>query len=680
MKPQAVRGRHGLDRHPRARGAHLFSLLLIFAALPANAQSPQHPLDPLTWDESWTLLEVLRAAGHIDSETGFSFVTLAPPNKADVWAWRPGQPMARAAFASIKKGPRAYEAVVDLVAGELLSWREVPGVQPSFLDSEFGKAGDIALESDEVRAALERRGFTNLSDVRCSGFPLGYFGNEHQDGRRVAYVECTDIRRARTYPFSRIMAGLSVVVDMDAGAVLEVIDDGVVPAPPGDGRFDEEAIGSPREKKAPIAVEQPLGPGFDIDGHTVRWGNWSFHHKVDQRVGLVISTVRYKDGQRERPVLYEGSLSEIFVPYMDPSMPFYMYNFLDSGEFPAGGLVKPLAPGLDCPDNAVLFDAVITGDDGRPQVIENASCLFERYAGDVAWRHHDFMSGAIESRPKRDLVARVYAVLGNYDYNFDWVFQEDGTIQVVAAATGIAAVKAVRPETALAAAGSNGSNGHSDGERVDAYGRFVEPNIVAVNHDHFFSFRLDLDVDGTTNSMQIDRLQQERLPESHPRRSLWVVDSEVAQTESDAMLRLSFERPKLWRVINPAARNHVGYNTSYQLLPRANALSLMSNDDYPQRRAGFIENHLWVTPYQPDERYAAGMYPTLSPPGKGLPEWTGADRPIAETDIVVWYTVGMHHVVRAEDWPVMPTAAHTLELRPFDFFDRNPALDLPKKP
>jgi primary-amine oxidase len=74
------------------------------------------------------------------------------------------------------------------------------------------------------------------------------------------------------------------------------------------------------------------------------------------------------------------------------------------------------------------------------------------------------------------------------------------------------------------------------------------------------------------------------------------------------------------------------------------------------------------------------MYPTLSTPGQGLPNWTRANRAIVDTDIVVWYSVGMHHVVRAEDWPVMPSAAHTLELRPFDFFDRNPALDLPKKP
>jgi primary-amine oxidase len=116
---------------------------------------------------------------------------------------------------------------------------------------------------------------------------------------------------------------------------------------------------------------------------------------------------------------------------------------------------------------------------------------------------------------------------------------------------------------------------------------------------------------------------------------------------------------------------------SYQLEPRSNAISLLSPDDFPQRRAGFTDCHLWVTQHEPHERYAAGKYPNQSKGRDGLPTWTSADRPIENTDLVLWYTLGSHHAPRAEDWPVTPTIWKEFELKPFDFFDRNPALDLP---
>ncbi|MGH7552253.1 MAG: primary-amine oxidase, partial [Longimicrobiales bacterium] len=227
------------------------------------------------------------------------------------------------------------------------------------------------------------------------------------------------------------------------------------------------------------------------------------------------------------------------------------------------------------------------------------------------------------------------------------------------------------------ASGENGNGAHS-AARADGYGRFVAENIVAVNHDHYFSFRLDLDVDGETNSFQRDQLETVKLPDNHPRRSVWVAKPAIAATEKDAMLNVDMHHPSYWRVINPSRTNHVGYPVSYQLVPGMSVESLLTADDYPRRRAGFIDRHLWVTPHRTDERYAAGMYPTLSKPGEGLPKWTSSNRAVEKTDIVLWYTMGMHHMVRAEDWPVMPVVWNSFELRPFDFFDRNPTLNQPK--
>jgi primary-amine oxidase len=90
-----------------------------------------------------------------------------------------------------------------------------------------------------------------------------------------------------------------------------------------------------------------------------------------------------------------------------------------------------------------------------------------------------------------------------------------------------------------------------------------------------------------------------------------------------------------------------------------------------------MTRHLWVTPFAAGERFPAGEYPNQHPGGAGLPEWTRADRPIENTDIVLWYTLGSHHIPRPEDWPVMPVERVSLTLRPFGFFDANPALDVP---
>jgi primary-amine oxidase len=104
---------------------------------------------------------------------------------------------------------------------------------------------------------------------------------------------------------------------------------------------------------------------------------------------------------------------------------------------------------------------------------------------------------------------------------------------------------------------------------------------------------------------------------------------------------------------------------------------LASPESSVGRRAGFARHNLWVTPYDPAERRAAGDYPNQHEGGDGLPRWTAADRSISDTDVVVWYTFGVTHFVRPEDFPVMPVEYTGFLLAPVGFFDRNPALDVP---
>ena len=655
--------------HDRARKTTLLGtvLLALFAGTvgSASAQSARHPLDGLSAPEYWAVFDTLRASGKVDAKTRFPLIQLKEPPKDEVLAWKQGQAMRREALAVVKQGPQTFEAVVDVSGKKLVSWTEIRGVQPNLTEGEEDEAGidDAVRANADWQAAMNRRGITDYLTVHCGGYGTGYFATPEEQGRRLMRVHCDDLH-GTWEGWGRPIEGITVMWDENEKKVLRVIDTGVVPVPQAPANFDIASVGALREIPTPLSVQQPLGPSFRVDGQTVDWQKWNFHFRIDRRVGLVVSNVQYLDGDKLRSILYEGSLSEMFVPYMDPDFAWYARTFFDAGEF-ADGFSSSLEPGGDCPENAVYFDQFYTDHKGIPQLKPRAACLFEQLTGDIAWRHE---GRVVDSRSARNLVLRTIGTFGNYDYAFDWVFRQDGTIRVRVGATGLDEVKGVKSHTAT----------DDSKQKEDTYGRFIAENTVGVDHDHYFSFRLDFDVDGTANSFVRDRLRVERLPASSPRKSLWVAEPEVAKREEQAKLRMSMEQPEIWRVVNPNVKSTLGYPVGYELMPEENAMSLLVPEDYPQQRAGFTDYQVWVTPYDEKERYAAGDYPMQSKGGDGLPTWTKKNREIENTDIVLWYTMGFHHVPHAEDWPVMPTIWHEFELRPVNFFSHNAALDLPK--
>jgi primary-amine oxidase len=129
--------------------------------------------------------------------------------------------------------------------------------------------------------------------------------------------------------------------------------------------------------------------------------------------------------------------------------------------------------------------------------------------------------------------------------------------------------------------------------------------------------------------------------------------------------------------VNPGVRNGLGEPVAYKLVPASTPTLLANPDSSVSRRAGFATRNLWVTPYDRSEWRAAGDHPNQHSGGAGLPAWTEADRPIENTDVVVWHTFGVTHIPRPEDWPVMPVECTGFHLVPVGFFDRNPALDVP---
>ena len=640
-------------------------LLLAAATLPARAvaQAPVHPLDGLSAKEHWVVYDVLVAAGKSDTTTRYLYEGLHEPPKAEVLAWRAGQPFRREATVHLVQALRGYEAVVDITNRKLLSWREIPGRQYMTSRSEENDADGIAMKNAEVRAAFAKRGITDLTHVGCGPANHGYFDLPEERGHRVVQVVCSDSRNKLT-GYDAEISGLVVVIDLTDRKVLRVVDTGALPGTGPVGAHDDEAIPEKRVVGNPVMMVQPGGHTFTVRGQEVSWQKWKFQYRVDPRRGIVLSNVRYTDGGRDRSIMYQGSLSELFVPYMDPSEPWNYQGYFDLGTYPSsfGGIASSLTPGVECPEYGVMFGSVVVQENGRPRQRARTSCIFERSAGDVAWRHTRDGGLNNETRVKRDLVLRMYMNAGNYDYLFDWTFQQDGTIKVSLGATGMDQVKV--------AAGT---------PQDETYGRLIAQRLVGVNHSHFFSFRLDMDVDGPANSLLVDRLATERLPESNPRRSVWTATTTEARREADAQRMSSMSAPEIWRIVNPSVKSAWSGAPGYEI-EGMGAMSLLSPDDYMQKRAGFTNHTLWVTPFNANELYAAGDYPSVSTAGDGLPKWTSANRNVANTDVVAWLTLGFHHVPRPEDWPVMPVAWHSFELRPVGFFSRNPSIDLPSVP
>jgi len=652
---------------------HAFLLAAILAASIAIAHAaspqspaksrkvPQSPMDPLSSEELSTAVTVLKTAGHVNEATQFPLLTLQEPPKAEVLKSRPGD--TRHAFAIVKQDSRTFEALVDLSARKVDSWREIQGVQPGLMVGEIDIINQVVKADRGWQAAMRKRNIRNFDKIECLEFSTGYFAVAAEEGHRLVRAECFDAAALNFW--GRPIEGLIAVVDINSRRVTQLVDTGVVPIPKAPGDYSKKAISKTRAPINPIVVQQPNGPAFKVNGSGVEWQSWSFHVRMDPHVGIVVSTVRFSDAGKSRSIMYEGHLSEIFVPYMDPSPGWYFRTYMDAGEYGAGKLASTLQPGADCPANAYYFNDWLADDHGVPQARERIACLFEREAGGIAWRHFDFVTGQTESRPARELVLRWIATVGNYDYIFDWTFQQNGAIRIAVGSTGIDEVKAV-------------SARNYAGDRNDdaAYGSFVADHTVAVNHDHFFCFKLDMDIDGTRNSFETEQLRKVRAGKDSLRTSFWVAEPKVAEVESQAKLNDDMHQPAIWRIINPDETNALGYPVGYELVPGHDATDMLDPDDYPRRRAGFADYQLWVTPYT-NEFAAAGPYPNQSKGGDGLPAWTRQNRSIENTDIVLWYTIGFHHVPRPEDWPVLPTMWHEFQLRPSGFFSHNPVLDLP---
>jgi primary-amine oxidase len=614
----------------------------------------RHPLDSLTADEVREVVGLVRDKAVASDVTTFHRIAVVePPRVSDGGR--------RIELVLWHRDRRVVEEVIVAPATrELVQRREIPGVFPIPGVGEMSAAMEIARADERVIAALRSRGVDDLTKVQIDPWPTGQFSLPYEQDLRI--LRCLFFYRENPTDngYSRPIDGLMAHVDLDERTVVHVEDLGIWPIPPAVENYDADSQAALRTDLQPIEITQPNGVSFVVSGNRISWQGWDFRAWLDPTEGLVIHSLTYTDGGEPRSILRRAALSEMVVPYGETRPTQAFKNALDAGEIGLGRLANSLELGCDCLGEITYLDAVFNLDNGDPYVVKNAICIHEEDVG-IGWKHHDTHANTTEVRRARRLVVSSIHTAGNYEYGFFWYFYLDGTIEHQVKLTGIVSPMGVREGDDLSRAPK------------------VSPDVAASVHHHWFCFRLDMAVDGDTNTVVEVDVTADPPGADNPYNNAFSAKATQLTRTKGARRDAAPQHSRIWKIINEHRLNRVGQPTAYKLLPGPQPAFLPSPKSAVAGRAGFAQHQVWVTPRNPEQRFAAGKYATQSVAGSdGLPVWAAEDMPIEDTALTLWHSFGVTHIPRLEDYPVMPVEYVGFHLIPVGFFDRNPALDVPR--
>ncbi|MED6214148.1 hypothetical protein PIB30_100139, partial [Stylosanthes scabra] len=314
--------------------------------------------------------------------------------------------------------------IVDLSRRSIVETKVYKGHGYPMLNiQEEAVASALPFSYGPFKESLKKRSL-HISEVVCSDYTVCWFGEKKT--KRLLKISANF--------YMRPLGVVEATVDLDEMKIVDYKDRYMVPMPKAEGtEYRASKLKPPFGPNVKgFALMKHDGPAFKLDGNTASWANSEFHVGFDNRAGPIISLASVYDleMQKYRRVLYRGFISELFVPYQDPSEESYSY--FDSGEFGFGESESSLEPLKDCPSNAHFLDAFYADANAKPVKITNAFCKFEKYAGDIMWRHTEVEipnQVITEVRPDVTLV-RTVSTLGNYDYIIDWEFKPSGSINL----------------------------------------------------------------------------------------------------------------------------------------------------------------------------------------------------------------------------------------------------------
>lgn len=250
------------------------------------------------------------------------------------------------------------------------------------------------------------------------------------------------------------------------------------------------------------------------------------------------------------------------------------------------------------------------------------------------------------------------------EYIFMWYFDQAGAIHFETRATGVLSVSPI------------------DTNKVSSYGNVVAPGVLGTNHQHIFCLRIHPRIDGDGNTLLYEDskampFETARDKAVNPFGTGYIIEKTKLTTETYA--DLDPFKNRTFKIVNPDVVNAVSKRSvGYKLHIPATQLLLAHPDSVAAKRAAFAQHHVWVTRHREDDFWAAGKWTNQSR-GKagGVGDMIANKASTDNSDIVVWAVFGLTHNPRVEDFPIMPVENTMLSLKPADFFERNPAMDVP---
>ncbi|MEH2143044.1 primary-amine oxidase [Nostoc sp.] len=636
----------------------------LMGKLMAQQPSISHPLTSLTEAEISTAVSVIKREKTLSEMAAFPLITLQEPDKEEVLKFTPGKVFQRKAFLVIyeRSQNKTFEGIVDLTSKTLSSWKEIPSVQPAIVASEYELATQAFKSDSRWQTAMRKRGITDLNHVKISCWSPGILSKQEEAARNRLCRGLFYYKGQHWNYYGSPIEGILATVNLNTGKISSFVDRGIVPFSKENWNYDVKSLGKLLSPLKALKILQPNGASFQIKGNEISWQGWKFRYLMHPRNGLMLYQVTHKDGENIRPVLYRASLSEMVVPYGDPEPTWSFRNAFDVGEYNLGLLANTMELSKEIPENGFLLDAVFANEQGEPYKMPGVIGIYERDNG-MLWKHYEYNTQRNDVRRSRELVMTMTAAIDNYDYSINWIFHQDGTLEVQNELTGVVLAQGTASEKQ--------SEGNSDG-------RLIAKNIFGVNHQHFFNYRLDFDVDGQANSVMEMNVKALPMDEKNPLGNAIALVETPLINETAAVRDLDLKNSREWMIVSADKKNPLGAAPGYMLMPGGNSMFFPVEGSKIRQRAEFATHHVWVTKYKPAELYAGGDYPNQTQPGQGLPKYIADDESLMGKDIVLWYTMGVTHIPRSEDWPVMPVHRVGFKLAPRGFFSRNPAINLPE--